>query len=519
MALNASSKQSDFSNAPTEPTPKPYSTGQNFRPKQYLRGSHTNQRNKIELNQQYQQISQKQSPANAITSFSNFNSHKPPQKATPLKALDHEEAYSQGDSNFEEYLDEEARDLVITEQIGKSPQSNTVKSNNTGTSNKDRQKSERAKMRNLYVSGAFSEVDNQSRVEGAASAEQMYSGFSRNGGKQTADGQSRPKTYTSELIQRRNVQYSDQAERARSTAQNSHATNSMQYQNSFQEGGDSKIFSRNPSKPGKVLSTISHRQKSPEIQQKSPRKITLEAQKRTLASFNRVTTLLKARKPSDKKRLASNQSFTYGSPPPLFLNKQNFTASSINLRDFIMSSSEKVRTAFQPSSAQYHIRREFDMSARQQQQSKQLGQYQENLRNLWEISRQRCIPLISKKQHLPGPGAYDSNNTFEAKGYSFSKDMRVFDKQAKEELKSGIQRKEDSYVKEYAQMQIQTSMLSRNGTSSFEGFSVQTDRSKESALIRGTAKYSFPQQTRTTSIRSYDYNHVKAWPKCFYSNV
>jgi hypothetical protein len=47
---------------------------------------------------------------NAETSFSNFNSipkHHQQTTTVTLKALDNEEADSQGDSNFEEYLDEE----------------------------------------------------------------------------------------------------------------------------------------------------------------------------------------------------------------------------------------------------------------------------------------------------------------------------------------------------------------------------------------------------------------------------
>ena len=166
-----------------------------------------------------------------------------------------------------------------------------------------------------------------------------------------------------------------------------------------------------------------------------------------------------------------------------------------------MTSSENTRTAFEPDCAQYHIKRDFDQ---RHQQSKLVTQYQDNLKNvsnptlihiqLWEISRQRCIPLIGKKQH-PGPGAYETVATFEAKGHSFYKDMRVFDKQAREELRCNILRKEDSYVKDYAEMQAICG-ATRNGL-----LRLKTER--DSGLgKRGTPKFSFPQQVRTTSIRS-----------------
>ena len=51
----------------------------------------------------------------------------------------------------------------------------------------------------------------------------------------------------------------------------------------------------------------------------------------------------------------------------------------------------------------------------------------------------------------PGPGCYETGSSI-SKGFSFTRDMRVFDKIAREELKNAIKHKEEKYIADYAKM-------------------------------------------------------------------
>ena len=86
-----------------------------------------------------------------------------------------------------------------------------------------------------------------------------------------------------------------------------------------------------------------------------------------------------------------------------------------------------------------------------------------NLQRLWEIAREGVFKQRSStKVKVPGPGAYEtyfktelltlSTGASGQKGYSFSRDMRTFDRAARDELRNAIKQKEDDYVKNYAEM-------------------------------------------------------------------
>ncbi len=66
---------------------------------------------------------------------------------------------------------------------------------------------------------------------------------------------------------------------------------------------------------------------------------------------------------------------------------------------------------------------------------------------------------LQSNSDLPGPGHYETSdlgpNTKGATGFSFSKDMRSFDKVARDELRNAIKYKEQEYVNQYAKMQLQ----------------------------------------------------------------
>lgn len=58
----------------------------------------------------------------------------------------------------------------------------------------------------------------------------------------------------------------------------------------------------------------------------------------------------------------------------------------------------------------------------------------------------------------PGPGHYETflkNTSNGGTGFSFSREMRCFDKIAREELRNAIKYKEQDYVTQYAKMQLQ----------------------------------------------------------------
>lgn len=89
--------------------------------------------------------------------------------------------------------------------------------------------------------------------------------------------------------------------------------------------------------------------------------------------------------------MPSNQSFTHGSHNPI--NTTNYTASTIQLRDYIQMSCDRAKASFEPGSSDYNIKREFDYSPdgggnhSQNKYALQAMKYQDNIRKLWEISR------------------------------------------------------------------------------------------------------------------------------------
>jgi Sperm-tail PG-rich repeat len=108
---------------------------------------------------------------------------------------------------------------------------------------------------------------------------------------------------------------------------------------------------------------------------------------------------------------------------------------------------------------------------------------------LWEITRERISPLKGDNiaKQLPGPGQYDPIKTLHStnKGFSFSRDMRVFDKNARDELRNAIKYKEKEYVQQYATMQMQLKSQERqqmvSSRNSYQ-YSIQTMKDNNSKL-------------------------------------
>ena len=77
---------------------------------------------------------------------------------------------------------------------------------------------------------------------------------------------------------------------------------------------------------------------------------------------------------------------------------------------------------------------------------------------MWEITRERISPMKLQINDKPGPGHYETflkNTSNGGTGFSFSREMRCFDKIAREELRNAIKYKEQDYVSQYAKMQLQ----------------------------------------------------------------
>jgi len=100
----------------------------------------------------------------------------------------------------------------------------------------------------------------------------------------------------------------------------------------------------------------------------------------------------------------------------------------MKFRTDLLERSEKVKALFEPSSADYKISRTFDSSPETYQLNSITLKYQENIRKLWELTREHCRPLAASKTTVPGPGSYNPPKSYERQGFSFSRDMRVFDK-------------------------------------------------------------------------------------------
>ena len=66
-------------------------------------------------------------------------------------------------------------------------------------------------------------------------------------------------------------------------------------------------------------------------------------------------------------------------------------------------------------------------------------------------------PMKVQTNEKPGPGHYETLNPTDkggggSTGFSFSRDMRCFDKVARDELRNAIKYKEQEYVSQYAKM-------------------------------------------------------------------
>jgi len=158
----------------------------------------------------------------------------------------------------------------------------------------------------------------------------------------------------------------------------------------------------------------------------------------------------------------------------------SFTASTMMLRSIIQENSDKVKANFEPGSADYRVNRTFDHS---QDNHSLTFKYQENLKKLWEMTREHYKPKVETS---PGPGAYDPPaGKPDRRAFTFGRDMRVFDKLAREHLRAAIKFKESEYVRSYAELQLQTTSPSRN-------HSVARMAESEWKPIRDSAKYSFP---------------------------
>ena len=142
------------------------------------------------------------------------------------------------------------------------------------------------------------------------------------------------------------------------------------------------------------------------------------------------------------------------------LHASTYSTSTIVQRDEVQLTSEKLKAYCEPGSGDYHIPRAFDHL--KDQSVKKFGERaehaQRNLQRLWDIAREGVYQhRSSSKIKVPGPGAYDTayqsnlltltTGSSGQKGYSFSRDMRSFDKNAREELRVAIKQKERDYVK------------------------------------------------------------------------
>jgi hypothetical protein len=84
------------------------------------------------------------------------------------------------------------------------------------------------------------------------------------------------------------------------------------------------------------------------------------------------------------------------------------------------------------------------------------------------------------------------------------KEMRVFDKNARDELRNAIKHKETEYIQNYAKIQMATNSTQ----SSSRNYSIVTQKTggllESSSMIskKTSNKYSFPQDSRRLNIKS-----------------
>eukprot|EP00347_Sterkiella_histriomuscorum_P002881 403366437 len=209
--------------------------------------------------------------------------------------------------------------------------------------------------------------------------------------------------------------------------------------------------------------------------------------------------------------------------------------SQIKHNSFIQQP-EVVKVDGEPSSAEYNIKGQFDKSQALQDQMSKIKKHKVTLKNLWDQRKETLKDNLISKIQPPGPGQYIDNKKYSSlqrKGYSFSKDQRIFEKMTKQELQNLYQQKLRQHYNQTLD-QTQTSLMGNNlnndliysGLESQQNSLLLTKTSTISPMrLNGGSKspdkqnpacYSFTQNQRSTNVRKWDQNSVKAWPKCFY---
>ena len=96
--------------------------------------------------------------------------------------------------------------------------------------------------------------------------------------------------------------------------------------------------------------------------------------------------------------------------PIMVIHEVSHASSTLPLRDSIHLSSDKIKQSFLPGSSDYNVQSTTFLSNKDQSIRKfgtKALLYRDNLEKLWQLTRQKCSPLIASKSQVPGPGTYN----------------------------------------------------------------------------------------------------------------
>ncbi|CDW79973.1 UNKNOWN [Stylonychia lemnae] len=186
-------------------------------------------------------------------------------------------------------------------------------------------------------------------------------------------------------------------------------------------------------------------------------------------------------------------------------NNINFSVKSKQSKSVleqVRMKSYQTKSEFEPSSASYTVKGQFDKIQDKRMKLSKIEGHRQNLRTLWDFAKQTCQPMLVSKIAPPGPGQYIDTKKFSSlqrKGYSFSRDTRVFDKMRKEEIKNLYKIKEKAAMTTFMESTHQT-LLNR---SQFDGnVTISPVRHTISrSPDRNPASYSFAQDSRIQNVR------------------